>query len=230
VKPASINLRKLVLSPTGLINLDFVLREDLLLCSSYLHDLSIVSSKKRPESDRANPTHTRWIPPQPGCVKLNMDTAMEKSTAGGAVGVVYSSVMGEFMGASALTMPGISDPFVMEALACREAMALAHDLNLQNITVETDCLSLITALEHPYAASFSKVLEEVKEDARLFSRASFRHENWASKSDAHRFARFSISSEVGCQVWLIQLLMVFVSSTEEWRSLKHVGACHQMSE
>jgi hypothetical protein len=35
IKPASINLRKLVLSPTGSINRGFVLREDLLLCSSY---------------------------------------------------------------------------------------------------------------------------------------------------------------------------------------------------
>jgi hypothetical protein len=35
-KLASINLRKLVLSPTSLINLGFILREDLLLCSSYL--------------------------------------------------------------------------------------------------------------------------------------------------------------------------------------------------
>jgi hypothetical protein len=35
-KLASINLRKFVLSPTGLINLGFILREDLLLCSSYL--------------------------------------------------------------------------------------------------------------------------------------------------------------------------------------------------
>jgi hypothetical protein len=36
-KPAIINLWKLVLSPTGSINLGFILREDLLLCSSYLH-------------------------------------------------------------------------------------------------------------------------------------------------------------------------------------------------
>jgi hypothetical protein len=35
-KLASINLQKLVLSPTGLINFGFILREDLLLCSSYL--------------------------------------------------------------------------------------------------------------------------------------------------------------------------------------------------
>jgi hypothetical protein len=36
VKLASINLRKFVLSPTGSINLGFILRKDLLLCSSYL--------------------------------------------------------------------------------------------------------------------------------------------------------------------------------------------------
>jgi hypothetical protein len=35
-KTTSINLRKLVLSPTGSINLGFILRGDLLLCSSYL--------------------------------------------------------------------------------------------------------------------------------------------------------------------------------------------------
>jgi hypothetical protein len=35
-KLASINLQKLVLSLTGSINLGFILREDLLLCSSYL--------------------------------------------------------------------------------------------------------------------------------------------------------------------------------------------------
>jgi hypothetical protein len=36
VKLASINLWKLVLSPTGSINLGFILREDLMMCSSYL--------------------------------------------------------------------------------------------------------------------------------------------------------------------------------------------------
>jgi hypothetical protein len=35
-KPTSINLQKLVLSPTSSTNLGFILREDLLLCSSYL--------------------------------------------------------------------------------------------------------------------------------------------------------------------------------------------------
>jgi hypothetical protein len=35
-KLASINLQKLVLFPTGSINIGFILREDFLMCSSYL--------------------------------------------------------------------------------------------------------------------------------------------------------------------------------------------------
>jgi ribonuclease HI len=97
----------------------------------------------------------------------------------------------------------------MEALACREAMALTKDLHLQNITVATDCLSVITAMEQPHAGSFSMVLDEVKDDARLFSHVLFRHENRASNSDAHRLASFFVSSEVRHQVWSFSPLMSF---------------------
>jgi hypothetical protein len=92
-------------------------------------------------------------------------------------------------------------------------MALIKDLNLQNITVATDCLSVITAMEQPYAGSFSMVIDEVKDDARLFSCVSFGHENRASNSDVHRLACFSVSSEVGRQVWLIQPSDCLVSRT-----------------
>jgi hypothetical protein len=54
VKLASINLRKLVLSPTGSINLGFILREDLLLWSSYL-PLGVANW-----ADIYTPSVTRW--------------------------------------------------------------------------------------------------------------------------------------------------------------------------
>jgi hypothetical protein len=41
------------------------------------------------------------------------------------VGVIYRSDAGEFLGPSTLTIEGIIDPATMEALACKEAMALA---------------------------------------------------------------------------------------------------------
>jgi ribonuclease HI len=129
---------------------------------------------------------------------------MAKLTTGRAVGVVCRSGSGEFLGASSLTIQGISDHAVIEALACREALALAQDLQLQQITVASDCLSVINALEQPYASSFSMILEEVKADASMMSKASFSHENRASNSEARRLARFSVSGGVGRQVWLMQ--------------------------
>jgi hypothetical protein len=85
----------------------------------------------------------------------------------------------------------------MEAITCREALALAQDLHLQRITVAMDCLTVINTMERPYAGPFSMVLEEIKADARLLAEASFRHENCASNSEAHRVARSDVSSPIG---------------------------------
>jgi hypothetical protein len=49
------------------------------------------------------------------------------------------------------------------------------------------------------------VIREIKEATKSFARASFRHENRASNSEAHRLACFVASAKFGCQVWLIGL-------------------------
>jgi hypothetical protein len=100
-----------------------------LFIESYLRDLAISTkvSKKIP-GGAAQPKAPRWIPPSVGCAKLNVDAAMSKQDRGGAVGVVCRSEQGVFLGASSLSVPGIADPTVMEAIACREAMALVKDL------------------------------------------------------------------------------------------------------
>jgi ribonuclease HI len=108
-----------------------------------------------------------------------------------------------FWGASSLTINGISDPAILEALACREAIALAHDMQLQKITVASDCASVVSDMTKPYAGRYSTVIREIKEAAKSFAEATFRHENRASNSEAHRLAHFAASAEVGRQVWLI---------------------------
>ena len=124
---------------------------------------------------------------------------------------ICRSETGTFLGASLLTVEGIIDPVVLEAIAYMEALALAQDLRLQHITVASDCLAVVNAMTSPYTGSYNFVLEEVKADASRLQEASFRHENRESNSEAHRLARFSVSSSVGRQVWLLQPLPVFVS-------------------
>jgi ribonuclease HI len=107
-------------------------------------------------------THPLWIPPREGCTKVNVDAATTKETCDGAVGVVCRSEAGLFLGASSLKIRGIADPSTLEAIACRKAIALAQDLNLQWISVATDCLAVVNDIARPCAERYSIVIHEIR--------------------------------------------------------------------
>jgi hypothetical protein len=64
--------------------------------------------------------HPKWLAPSVECVKINVDAATSKADDGGAVAAVCRREDGAFLGASA---QGSSSPAMLEALACREALA-----------------------------------------------------------------------------------------------------------
>jgi hypothetical protein len=65
-------------------------------------------------------------------MKLNVDGAVAKSTTKGAVGVVCRNDQGVFVGASTIVFDGVTNPIILEAYACREALDLAYDLHLRS--------------------------------------------------------------------------------------------------
>jgi ribonuclease HI len=103
------------------------------------------------------------------------------------------------MGASTLTIYGITNPTVLEALAYSEALALALDINARHLTAATDCLAIVNDLSRQFAGSYNMVLEEIKETSKLFEFVKFNHENRASNGEAHRLARSATSSNLGRQ-------------------------------
>jgi ribonuclease HI len=107
------------------------------------------------------------------------------------------------MGASTLTVDGITSPIVLEALACREALALALDINASRLTIVTDCLAIVNDLSRQFVGSYSMVLEEIKETSKPFELVKFKHENGASNGEAHRLARSAASSNSRRQIWLV---------------------------
>lgn len=54
---------------------------------------------------------------------------------------------GHFLGASAVTFEGLSNPSSLEAWACNEALVLARDLHIQNILIGFDCLEVATNIK-----------------------------------------------------------------------------------
>jgi ribonuclease HI len=92
----------------------------------------------------------------------------------------------------------------MEAIACREALALAQDLHLRQVTVASDCLAVVNDMSRHCAGSYSMVLSEIKSLGSSFLESSFRHENRASNSEVHRLARSAFSTDVGRHVWFLE--------------------------
>ncbi|KQK13390.2 hypothetical protein BRADI_1g09835v3 [Brachypodium distachyon] len=121
----------------------------------------------------------RWFPPPSGHAKINVDAALSKLGNGGSVDAVCRDETGFLLGSSALVFPGISDPVTLEALACREALALAEDLQVTRLRVASDCL------------------EEIKQTSSCFESVSFVHERRTSNLDAHGLASASASLPVG---------------------------------
>ncbi|KAK1698829.1 hypothetical protein QYE76_015526 [Lolium multiflorum] len=97
---------------------------------------------------------TRWIAPPADRAKLNVDGAVAKPKCKGAVGVVCRSELGVFMGASALVIDGLVNPVCLEAIACREALDLAEDLNLGPIHISSDCMEVVKSLQSTNLRAF----------------------------------------------------------------------------
>jgi hypothetical protein len=90
-----------------------------------------------------------------------------------------------------MVVQGIDDPTILEAMACREALSLALDINLSKIKVASDC---------EYKGKFSSVITEIKSRSAPFEVVFFAHERRTSNMEAHGLARSSVSLEFGRHV------------------------------
>ena len=63
------------------------------------------------------------------------------------MGTICRAHDGMYLGASVVVFDGVTHPGCLEALACREALALAMDLHVGEVVVATDCLEVVKGLQ-----------------------------------------------------------------------------------
>ena len=140
-----------------------------------------------------------WIPPPPGFGKINVDAALAKNTTKFTMAAVVRDEAGNFLGASALVMEGITDPEMAEAMACREGMVLTSDLVLQKFKLASDCRNVVRNLQGTAMGAYGHIIREIKARAEDFTEVRFTHEG----RDAHRLAKGSVHESFGRHVWFI---------------------------
>ncbi|KAE8776225.1 hypothetical protein D1007_51166 [Hordeum vulgare] len=113
-----------------------------LFTERYLQELRGLPAKKQNNKRTATTSAPRWIPPAIGEMKLNVHGAVAKSSNIGVVGVICRSAQGDFIGPSTMVFHGVTEPAMLEAHACREAIALAEDMVITKVRIASDCLSV----------------------------------------------------------------------------------------
>jgi hypothetical protein len=105
-------------------------------------------------------------------------------------------------------IPGIYDPTILEAMACREAPTLTEDLQLRWL-IETDCLVVVNHMRQPFAGSYNNVFAEIEEERRLLE-ISFILKSRYLNREAHR--KFGMIRKF----WTLGL-----AALASWQSLYH---------
>jgi hypothetical protein len=127
-----------------------------------------------------------WRPPDPGFITINTDAAIKREYGkGGAGGVARSS--NSFLGAWCKPYPGVTDPFIAEAMAVRDGVIFASLRGFSNVIVETDCSEVanLWTTRHDSRSVVAPILLEIGELSGSFISFDIRHIVRSANGPAH---------------------------------------------
>ena len=97
----------------------------------------------------------------------------------------------------------LDDPLILETIACREALALAEDLNLQNVLITSDCKQAIRDINNASMGKNGSIVREIITRSSDFL-CKFSYEGRAANKEAHSLVSFAIGRGPGRHTWLGQ--------------------------
>lgn len=109
----------------------------------------------------------RWVKPQFGWLKMNIDAAVDANGNMTGFGWVIRDNVCSFVTAKCLSKLGVHLPKEAEALAIREALSWIKANQMEYVQAESDALSVIQSLKHVKpVSSFGLILLDIKDIMR----------------------------------------------------------------
>lgn len=160
-----------------------------LFIKRFMEELNSIKKLLGQASSASISNAPRWIPPEEGTSKINMDGVVARDGSCGSFCAVARSSSGVYLGSSVVMTEGVNDPEILETMACREGLALAMDLQLTKIKRATDCKGVVSDLMKGSSGSNATILLELNQRALSFVSCSFVHEGRRSNVEAHCLAK-----------------------------------------
>ncbi|XP_023914729.2 uncharacterized protein LOC112026278 [Quercus suber] len=132
-----------------------------------------------------------WTPPRNGWFKINVDGAIFSKQKNVGIGVLIRDEWGRVEAAMSKKIKAPLGSMEVEAKALEVGLMLARDVGLQEVALEGDSLSLISALygTAPPPASVEPIVMGVWDLCREFRRIAFSHVRRQGNKPAHLLAK-----------------------------------------
>jgi ribonuclease HI len=163
----------------------------------------IIKPKQQVASQTVGRRADSWLAPPPVHCKIMVDGALNRAGHKRAVGAICRNHSGLYMGSAASAYLGISDSAILETLACREALALAEDLGIREVSISSDCQGIFKDISAGSVCSNATVVREINDFVLSFTSVRFIHERRQFVVEAHNLARAATSLESGRHLWLL---------------------------
>jgi ribonuclease HI len=161
--------------------------------------LSITANALR-ASKPAGTTEARWSKPKPRHVKLNVDASFLEDRHAGAVGAVIRDFQGNFIAASCVFLPHVTNPLMAEAIAMREGLKLANEIRCNTVQAESDSTGVIDACkgEERWWDENAAIYADCVDLVTSIGDVSFSHCPRKANKVAHELAKVSFANDLSC--------------------------------
>jgi ribonuclease HI len=136
----------------------------------------------------------QWKPPQVGWVKLNTDAGFCPNLGKVSTGIVVRGPVGKILLTAWRTIRSCGSPEEADAEACLQGTRLAAQWIQQPAHIETDCQTLVKAIEalEPERASWAGLVEEIQAAKNLLPAYTFKHVRREDNRATHLLAQHAI--------------------------------------
>ncbi|KAL4302067.1 hypothetical protein GQ457_10G012170 [Hibiscus cannabinus] len=145
----------------------------------------------------------KWFPPCLGLVKVNFDAAFVSATSSSFSGIIFRDSAGVVLAAGCFSHHNVLNTFAAEALACYQALVLAHDLSYMRIVLEGVSLSVIKKFRHfsEDRSFIGMLIKAIKRKIRSFDSTTVLFYPRACNKPAHYIAHLRHSTPTPC-IWI----------------------------
>ncbi|KAI5019874.1 hypothetical protein ZWY2020_044762 [Hordeum vulgare] len=145
----------------------------------------------------------RWVPPANGWVKINSDGAVSRNGEHGGGGAVFRDHNGGFLLGMCHFFPNLCDPEAVEVLACKRALQVAVERNLQRVHVELDSKEVVRQINQASnnLSALGHWIPEIKDLLRSRMEAKVSWVRRSGNGDAHELARVGVGDNRS-QLWV----------------------------